>query len=83
MGKASFFGHVFANDRGDCDRLWVGELRSNSLLTASLISGLWLLVGRLTGFGRDYSIASEFGLTELSDALVVLLVFPELIPQIF
>lgn len=42
-----------------------------------------MLVGRLTGFGRDYSIASEFGLTELSDALVVLLVFPELIPQIF
>ena len=42
-----------------------------------------MLVGRLTGFGRDYSIASEFGLTELSDALVVLLVFPELVPQIF
>jgi peptidoglycan biosynthesis protein MviN/MurJ (putative lipid II flippase) len=58
-------------------------LRSNPLLTASLLSGLWLLVGRLTGFGRDYVIASEFGLTELSDALVVLLVFPELMPQIF
>ena len=42
-----------------------------------------MLVGRLTGFGRDYVIASEFGLTELSDALVAILVFPELIPQIF
>lgn len=41
-----------------------------------------MLVGRFTGFGRDYVIASEFGLTELSDAIVALLVFPELIPQI-
>ena len=83
VGEASFSAHVSASDLVDHDHLQVGELKLNSLLMVSLISGSWMLVGRLTGFGRDYVIASEFGLTELSDALVAILVFPELIPQIF
>lgn len=50
-----------------------------SLIKSGIIVSLFVLAGRLTGFGREWLIAFRGGASESTDIAIVLLTFPDLV----
>lgn len=50
-----------------------------SLIKSGIVVSLFVLAGRLTGFGREWLIAFRGGASESTDIAIVLLTFPDLI----
>ncbi len=51
----------------------------SSLIKSGLIVSLFVLAGRLTGFGREWLLAFRGGASEHTDIAIVLLTFPDLV----
>ena len=48
------------------------------MLRAGLTVAIFVLLGRITGFGREWLLAVQSGASSVTDVAIVLLTFPDL-----